>query len=50
MKKLKDLQNLDLKEQANREKAKDSVSCRNKFGADVKGWKDIGVDLNAKRG
>lgn len=50
MKKLKELQGLDLKEQAQREKARDSVCTNNRFGADVKGWKDIGVDLNAKRG
>lgn len=47
---LKELTELDKKEQSLKEKPKDSVACQNKFGANAKGWKDIGVDLNAKRG
>jgi hypothetical protein len=40
---------LDKQEQLKREKAKDSVAAPKQFGCSTKGWKDIGVDLNAKR-
>jgi len=40
---------LDKKEQAQREKPKDSVAQQTKFGCTTKTWKDLGVDLNARR-
>ena len=46
--KLKELMDLDRKEQSQKEKAKDSKAERREFGAHTKTWQDIGVNLNAQ--